>query len=483
MKALFVAAEAVPFVKTGGLGDVIGSLPKALQSSAVDICIVLPKYKSISQQYKSAMVAIKSISISMGGRERDFVVEQLNYRGSNYFFIGNDELFGRNDIYGYPDDAERYGFFCRAVLETLPHLDFKPDIIHCHDWHTGMISVFLDSHYKDSAFYRDMATIFTIHNLRYQGVFPKDTLALLDLNEQYFTIDGIEFYNQINFMKGGLNFSDIITTVSDTYAKEILTPYFGENLEGLLNRRRGDLYGIVNGIDYVEYNPVKDNLIYTKYHKNALVKRSDNKLKLQAELNLPVTRDLPLVAIVSRLVAQKGMDLVAHVMEEILSLDLQLVILGTGDKRYADMFTKAAARYPEKVSANILFDNTLAHKIYAGADMLLMPSLFEPCGLSQLIALRYGCIPIVREVGGLKDTITAYNEITQQGNGFSFTNYNAHDMLHTIQRALKYQQRPAIWKRIIKNAMNCDYSWQRSADKYKRLYEMLLTRKEQDSLQ
>jgi starch synthase len=473
LKVLFAAAEAVPFVKTGGLGDVIGSLPKALQSIGIEICVILPKYKLIPARYLDGMSVKKSISLTIGSRDQSFAIEEYQHDGITFYFIDNKEYFYRDDIYGYDDDAERYGFFCQAILESLPHLNLKPDIIHCHDWHTGLVSVYLTDHYQGEEYYRDIATVFTIHNLKYQGVFPKGVLPQLGLSEQLFTIDGLEFYDQVNFMKGGLNFSDIITTVSDNYAQEILYPFFGEKLEGLLSSRRKDLYGILNGIDYVEYNPVKDDLIYTKYHKNALVKRNENKLKLQEQFNLPVNKEIPLIAIVSRLVAQKGMDLIAHVLDEILSLDVQMLILGTGDKKYADMFIDAANRYPEKISANIMFDNTLAHRIYAGSDMLLMPSQFEPCGLSQLIALRYGCIPIVRETGGLSDTIKPYNEFTHQGNGFSFRNYNAHEMLHVIEKAIEYHQNSVEWKNIIKNAMNCDYSWKSSALKYKKLYERI----------
>lgn len=475
MKVLIVASEAVPFVKTGGLADVIGSLPKALKAVGIDIRVMLPKYGDIPIAFKQQMVFKKKITVPVGCKEQHCGIDELKYNGVTFYFIDNEHYFKRAGLYGFADDAERYALFCRAVLEALPHLGFTPDILHCHDWHTGMVSVFLDSDYKTKSFYSNIVTIFTIHNLQYQGVFPREILKdVLDLSEEYFTMDGVEFYGQVSFMKGGLNFSNIITTVSNTYAEEILYPYFGEKLDGLLRHRKNDLYGILNGLDYQEYNPVKDAHIFTNFHKNALLKRRENKLKLQKQLNLPVNKQIPLIAIISRLVNQKGLDLIEHVLDDILAMDVQMVVLGTGDKKYQHLFLNAANRYPHKVSANIMFDNTLAHKIYAGSDMFLMPSLFEPCGLGQLIALRYGSIPIVRETGGLNDTINSYNDITGEGNGFSFTNYNAHDMLHTIKRAIEYYHQKKIWHKIIKNAMGSDYSWKQSAKKYKRLYQHLL---------
>ncbi|SHK04407.1 starch synthase [Geosporobacter subterraneus DSM 17957] len=474
IKVLFAAAEGTPFIKTGGLADVIGSLPKALQQKDLDIRVVLPKYKTIPLQWKETMRPIKSIMVSLGWRTQYCGIEVFDYEGISFYFIDNEYYFGREGLYGYEDDGERFAFFSRAILEILPHIDFQPDILHCHDWHTALVSVFLKSHYKNNGFYQGIKTIYTIHNLMYQGVFPHSILAdLLGLDDQYFTIDTLEYHGQINYMKGGIIFSDLLTTVSKTYAEEIQSPYFGETLDGLLRKRKKHLYGIVNGIDYDTYNPNTDPYIPSNYVRS-LQKKGINKEKLQELLGLPVNKETPMVAIISRLVSSKGLDLIAHVLEDLMALDLQMVVLGTGEEKYENLFRSTAERYPYKLAARIQFDDRLAHQIYAASDLFLMPSRFEPCGIGQLIALRYGSIPVVRETGGLKDTVQSYNEYTQEGNGFSFTHYNAHDMLYTLRRALQYYQDKKIWGRIIKNAIRCDYSWKKSAEEYISLYQCLL---------
>ncbi|SHE29980.1 glycogen synthase GlgA [Desulforamulus putei] len=484
MKVLFVASEGVPFAKTGGLADVIGSLPRALINQGLDVRVVLPKYGVIPLHYRNSMVCKKTFTVPLGWRNVYCGLEQLEHEGITYYFIDNEYYFKRQGLYGFRDDAERYAFFCRAVLESLPHLGFVPRILHCHDWHTGMISVFLQAHYGNHPFYKDIRTVFTVHNLQYQGVFPKDILGdILDLGEEYFTLDGVEFYGQVSFIKGGLNYSHILTTVSETYAREIQTPYYGEQLDGLLRHRRDRLHGIVNGIDTDYYNPATDPHIFVHYSWETPEKKQDNKKYLQEILCLPTRHDIPLLGLVSRLVSQKGLDLIACVLEEILSMDVQLVVLGTGEKRYEELFQHAAGRYPEKVSANIMFGNTLAHRIYAGSDLFLMPSLFEPCGIGQLIALRYGSIPVVRETGGLKDTVQPYNEYTGEGNGFSFTNYNAHDFLYTLKRAVHFYHQGPVWSKILVNAMKSDYSWYKSAQKYQDLYKKLVMDAEESKTQ
>ena len=478
IKVLFAAAEGTPFIKTGGLADVIGSLPKALLQKEIDIRVILPKYSSIPSQWKDLMTPVKSISVPLGWRTAYCGIEFLTYEGISFYFIDNEHYFGREGLYGYEDDAERFAFFSRAVLEALPHIDFQPDILHCHDWHTAMISVFLKTHYRDNEFYREIKTIYTIHNLMYQGIFPHNILSdLLGLDDHYFTIDTLEYHGQINYMKGGIIFSDLLTTVSKTYAEEIQSPYFGETLDGLLRKRKKYLYGIVNGIDYDIYNPNTDPYISSNYVRS-LPKKAANKEKLQESMGLSVNSEVPMVAIISRLVSPKGLDLIAHVLEDLLALDLQMVVLGTGETKYENLFRSAAERYPHKLAARIQFDDGLAHQIYAASDLFLMPSRFEPCGIGQLIALRYGCIPVVRETGGLKDTVQSYNEYTQEGNGFSFTHYNAHDMLYTLLRALKYYQDKKIWGTIFKNAIRCDYSWKKSADNYIDLFQSLLHKSE-----
>lgn len=475
LKVLFVASEAAPFAKTGGLGDVIGSLPKALKQENVDIRVIMPKYSVIPAEFGAQMVKRTALTVPVGWRRQYTGLYELKYQGVTWYFIDNEYYFKRDGLYGYYDEAERFAYFCRAVLKALPQLEFMPDIIHCHDWQTGPLAAMLKLQYLVRNEYAAIKTVFTIHNLMYQGIFPGDILGdLLGLPNSVFTADGLEFYGQVNYLKSGLAFSDRITTVSKSYAQEIQQPYFGEKLNGFLVKRQADIYGIVNGIDYEVYNPADDKAIYTNYTWRGTTRRLDNKSKLQTELGLPAGKHIPLIGIVSRLVDSKGLDLIAHVMEELLTLNVQLVILGTGETRFENLFNEAARRHPDKVSANITFSDDLAHKIYAGSDMFLMPSRFEPCGIGQLIALRYGSIPIVREVGGLKDTITQFKPETGEGNGFIFTNYNAHEMLSVIEEALALYRDRAEWSKLIKNAMRSDNSWGRSASEYCRLYERLV---------
>jgi len=477
-KVLFVAAEAVPFVKTGGLADVVGSLPKALQQHGLDVRVVLPKYKAIPARFAGNMEFVASITVPVSWRQKYCGIYRLLHEGITYYFIDNEEYFGRDGLYGHWDDGERFAFFCRAVLEFLPTINFFPQVLHCHDWHASLVSVFLRTFYKREPRYWPMRTLLTIHNLRYQGVFPKTVLTdVLGLNWKYFRADALEFYDQINYMKGGIVASDLVSTVSATYAQEIQYPFFGEQLDGLLRERQFDLVGIINGIDYDLYNPATDKDIFVNYAAHTMDRKVENKLQLQERLGLPAKRNTPLIAIVSRLVGPKGLDLIAHVLDELLVYeDVQLVVLGTGEEEYENLFQRAAWNYPAKVSANIYFDDKLAHQIYAAADMFLMPSLYEPCGIGQLIALRYGAVPIVRETGGLKDTIRAFDKYTGEGNGFTFSHYNAHDMFYTIKRALGMYHDIPVWRKVVENAMTSDYSWQHSAKQYIGLYQRLETR-------
>lgn len=475
MKVLFVASESVPFVKTGGLGDVIGSLPAALRKQGIDVRVMLPKYSEIPDDWKQKMKRVWEMTVPVGWRNQYCGVETLIYKGVPFYFIDNEYYFKRAGCYGHYDDGERFAFFNRAVLEVLPYLDFKPDIIHCHDWHTGMISVFLHSHYAYHPYYRWIRTVFTIHNLKYQGIFPYSILHdLLSLGDEYFTMDGVEFYGNVSFMKGALNFSDMITTVSPSYAEEIQTPFYGEGLDGLLRKRRDHLQGILNGLDYHLYIPETDPYIYFPY-KDPLQGKKENKKKLQQDLRLPVNEEIPMVCIVSRLVEQKGMELVLHVLDEMLIHDdFQLVVLGTGDFRYEEAFRQAANRFPHKCSVHFTFDEPFSHQIYAASDIFLMPSLFEPCGIGQLIALRYGTVPVVRETGGLRDTVRPYNEYTGEGNGFSFTNYNAHDMMFTLRRALQIYKNKDVWPHLVKHASESQYDWSSSAAQYGEVYRRLV---------
>ena len=473
IKVLFVAAEAVPFVKTGGLADVIGSLPKELLKEGVDARVILPKYGEIPDRFQEMMTTVAVLDAPVGWRRQYVGIEKLEYQGVTFYFVDNEYYFKRKGLYGHYDDGERFAYYSRAVLESLPFLDFEPDVLHCHDWHTAAVPVLLAAHYREA--YPHLRTVFTIHNLKYQGIFSPAVLSeLLDLDEDYFAPDKLEFFGAANYLKGGLVYADLLTTVSHTYAEEIQTEYFGEKVDGLLRSRSHQLRGIINGIDYDIYNPQTDNDIAVPYTWRSINRKAKNKVKLQECLGLPINPDVPVVAIVSRLVEAKGLDLIAHVFEDIVSQDLQLVILGTGEERYEGMFQHAAYCYPDKVAANIFFDDMLSHKVYGGADIFLMPSQFEPCGIGQLIALRYGTVPVVRETGGLKDTVQAYNEYTGEGNGFSFAHYNAHEMLYTLNNALELYSQPEKWGSIVRNAMKSDFSWRQSAKQYIAVYQELI---------
>ncbi len=476
LKVLYVASEAVPFVKTGGLADVAGSLPKELKKNGVDVRVVIPKYSGIKEEYRNAMKHVGDGEIEVAWRKKYLGIDRYDLNGLPFYFIDNQEYFYREGYYGYPDDVERFTFFCKAVLAMLPKIDFWPDVIHMNDWQTGLISVYLKLNYKDDDKYKNIKTIYTIHNLKYQGRFWKGYLPdVLGLDWKYFNNGDLEYFDDINFMKGAIVYSDKVTTVSRTYAKEIQDPYFGEGLEGMLQKRKDDLSGIVNGLDYDDYDPQTDKYIPFKYNEeNAIEAKGNNKEALQKKLGLPVDRSIPMLAMVTRLVEAKGIDLVTRIMDELLEYeDVQFVLLGTGDRRYEDWFKGLVWRYPKKVSANIYFNNELAHQIYAASDIFLMPSQYEPCGIGQLIALRYGSIPVVRATGGLKDTVEAYNNYTNSGNGFSFNNYNAHELLYSTKRAIDSVNDFGKREKIIKNAMTADYSWDESAKQYKELYSSL----------
>lgn len=474
LKVLYVASEVVPFIKTGGLADVAFSLPKELRKLGIDVRVVLPKYSQISEKFKKDMTLLKSFNVSLGWRNQYCGIEYLELEGIPFYFIDNEYYFKRDGIYGFYDDGERFSFFCRAVLEMIENMDLSPNIIHCNDWHTGMISPLIDAHYRENPRYSDIKTIFSIHNMKYQGVFPKEILGdLLNLSMDYYHIDALEFYCGVSFIKGGINYSDIVTTVSKSYAEEIQTPYYGEQLEGIIKSRKSHLHGIINGIDYDFYNPENDKHIFSEFNINSIENKEENKKCLRQHLKLPQKEDVPLIGMVSRLVHNKGFDIVLNVLDQLLSEDIQIIILGTGEAYFESKLKEYSERYPDKISVNIMFNESLAHKIYAASDMFLMPSKFEPCGLGQLIALRYGTLPIVRETGGLKDTVKSFNEHTGEGNGFSFTDYNAYDMLYTIKRALGFYNDKNLWRKIVLSAMNGDYSWRKSAVTYSDLYKKL----------
>ena len=421
----------------------------SFDNSGADVRVIMPKYGTIPSHLKT--VSFTNVTfISVGASERYAGLEEAKYKGVTFYFIDNEEYFKRGGLYGYEDDGERFAFFCKAVLELIPYLDFVPDILHCHDWQTGMIPVLLEAFYRTKEPYEHIQTVFTIHNLKYQGIFPVSFFKeFFGLEDSWFTIDKLEFYGNASFMKGGLVFSKALTTVSKTYSEEIRYPYFGEGLEGVLSARKEDLYGIINGIDCDEFDPFTDSLIVKRYDKDSLENKEENKAELQLELNLPIRRDVPVIGLVSRLTDQKGLDLIACVLDELLMEDIQFVVLGTGDPQYENMFREAQRKYPNKMSANIRFDNTLAHRIYASSDLFLMPSLFEPCGLGQMIAMRYGSLPVVRKP---RRRIRSSPKRSRRRERLFLSNINAHDMLYTVRYALRYI-RQERFRSIQKEAM------------------------------
>ena len=476
-KVLFVASESVPFIKTGGLADVAGSLPKYFDKKEFDVRVMIPKYACISDEWKQKMQYKTHFYIDLAWRKQYVGILEMEYEGIKFYFVDNEFYFAGDKPYGYiHEDIEKFAFFCKASLSALPSLDFRPDIIHCHDWQTGLIPVYLHDMFMENNFYHGIKTIMTIHNLKFQGIWDlKKVKDITGLNASFFASDKLEAYGDANYLKGGIVYADRVTTVSDSYAEEIKMPFYGEKLDGLMRARSNCLTGIVNGLDYNEWNPETDKLIYANYNiKNFRKEKVKNKRGLQKELGLEQDERKFMLGLVSRLTDQKGLDLVDYVIEEVCAPDTQFVVLGTGEEKYEHLFRHFEWKYHDRVSANIYYSEERSHKIYAACDAFLMPSLFEPCGLSQLMSLRYGTIPIVRETGGLKDTVEPYNEYENTGTGFSFANYNAHEMLGTIKYAKDvYYNRKREWNKIIDRAMAMDFSWNNSANKYADLYRGL----------
>ncbi|MCR5674891.1 MAG: glycogen synthase GlgA [Lachnospiraceae bacterium] len=475
---LFVASEGVPFIKTGGLADVVGSLPKLIDKKYYDVRVVIPKYRCMKQEMTDKLEYVTNFYMDFHWKREYVGIFKAVVEGITYYFIDNEYYFSGDRPYG--DDVvfeiERYTYFSKAALSILPVVDFRPDIIHCHDWQTGLIPVYLKERFQGNEFYRGIKSVMTIHNLKFQGKWDIDTVKdITGLPDYYFTPDKLGFYKDGNLLKGGLVYADAITTVSDTYAEEIKMPFYGEGLDGLLRARAGDLRGIVNGIDYEDFNPETDKHLEHPYNQvNFRKEKGKNKTALQKELGLAVDEKRMMLGIVSRLTDQKGFDLIAYVMDELCHDAVQIVVLGTGEDQYENMFRHFAWKYHDMVSANIYYSDGLSHKIYAASDAFLMPSLFEPCGLSQLMALRYGTLPIVRQTGGLKDTVEPYNRFESSGTGFGFLNYNAHEMLGTIREAeaLYYDNRRE-WNKMVDRAMKVDFSWKVSAQKYQEMYMWL----------
>ncbi len=478
MKVAFVASEASPFAKTGGLGDVIGALPMALTKEGIEVSVFLPMYGDIPKHFQQQMQLIQECEVQISWRRQYVGIKSLYYKGIQYYFISNKFYFWRWGLYGYGDDGERFIFFSKAVLEAIKVLGKPFDVIHSHDWQAAPVPVFLKALYAKDPCFEKTRTVFTIHNIRYQGVFGREIMDdPLGLGMEYFHPNALEFYGNVNLMKGALQFSDALTTVSPTYSEEIKTEFFGEGLEGVLQQQNEKLIGIVNGIDVANYDPATDGKIAKNYDPDNLQKKAVNKTYLQEKFQLPSDPSIPVIGLISRFVEQKGLDLIQGIITDLLQQKVQVVILGSGEKKYEDFFNGLAHDFPEKMGVYIGFDETLAREIYAGSDFFLMPSLFEPCGLGQLIAMRYGTIPIVRETGGLRDTVEPYNEFTGEGNGFSFIHYSGHDLLFAINRAINAYHKPEVMKYLRKNAMNADVSWRKSAREYRSLYEELIQRR------
>jgi starch synthase len=464
MKIVICSSEVVPFAKTGGLADVAGALPLALENLKQEVVVVMPGYACV----KNAGVTVKK-------SKPGFSVATLG-KNIKVYFIENEQYYNRPGLYGektgdYPDNLLRFSFYSDKTLELLKLIDFQPDVIHCNDWQSVLIPVFLKTHFKNDAFYKKTKTILTVHNLAYQGLFPREQFSQLKLDESLFSIEGFEFYGKINLLKAGIIFADSITTVSQGYAKEILTKEFGCGLEAVLQKRKANLSGIINGLDYSIWNPMTDKQIFENYDKVDLSGKGKNKKELQKLCGLKVKEDLPLLGFVGRLAEQKGIDLLSEVIKDIGNLNIQVVILGTGDQKYHDLLEGIAKQVSQLFSLNLKFDDALARRIYAGCDMFLMPSRYEPCGLGQMISFKYGTIPLVYKTGGLSDTVVNFNSKKDDGNGFMFTNYSNAEFLSTINRAKSIYANKKAWQNLVKKVMALNFSWEESARKYLALYK------------
>ncbi|OEU54078.1 MAG: starch synthase [Desulfuromonadales bacterium C00003096] len=475
MNILLVASEVAPFAKTGGLADVAGALPQALAHLGHDVRIFMPYYHCISEKPFVTERLKLTVEVEIAGIKRSVGIFQGQLGEVPVYFLDYPEFFQRQGLYGtaagdYPDNAQRFGLFCRAVLEALPQLNFRPDVLHLNDWQTGLIPVLLRSERAADPFYARTGTVMTIHNLGYQGLFPAETLAELGLDPSLFHMEGLEYYDQLSFLKGGLFFSDLITTVSPSYCREIQTPNFGHGFEGILRKRRRELVGILNGIDCQQWNPAQDEALHTPYSATEPAGKAQDKLALQHQLGLARDSHLPILAMVTRLATQKGLDILEAAWPQLIRRPLQFVLLGDGEEKHMAFFRRLQDRHPESVSINLSFDDTLARRIYAGSDLFLMPSHYEPCGLGQLIALRYGAIPLVRRTGGLADTVFDADK-NPQGNGFVFAAPTATALLRTLDRALKRYHDHDDWAQLVQRAMDGDFSWEQSASHYVEVYQ------------
>src|SRR5947209_3868866 len=472
LKILILAAEVVPFAKVGGLADVVGALPKALRELGHDVRLVMPRYGQIKPDKFKLTTVLETVHVSMATfKEQVGVCQGEIGDGIPVYMIDAPRYFDREKIYGYTYDGERFILFCRAALESMRLLDWSPNIVHCNDWQTGIVPNWMHTVYRDDPFFANTATDYTIHNLAYQGIFGYRILEVAGVAAGGFLYPQIvELANVVDIMGRGILFADAITTVSERYAQEILTPTFGEKLDQLLRSRRERLFCILNRIDYQELNPATDHYIHTNFDAQSLDKRPENKRMLQEQAHLPVHPEVPLLAMISRLTDQKGFDMLGQIIQPLLAQGVQFVVLGIGDQHYHEMFQNLAARYPEQVAIFLTFNTEIAQRIYAGSDMFLMPSRFEPCGLGQLIAMRYGSVPIVRAVGGLANTVQEYDPRSGAGNGFAFTNYDPWELFAAIVRALELYRFEDIWRRLQQRGMAADHSWQASAMRFADVY-------------
>lgn len=480
LKILFASSEVTPFAKTGGLADVSGSLPAALASLGHQVVVAMPLYRSV----KESQIRVNShegyLEVPFRGKMEKVPVSFTELNSNvRVYFVKRDEFFDRSALYGtpegdYPDNAERFIFFSQSVLGLSKWIEFQPDIIHCHDWQTGLVPVYLKTLYKDDSFFSSSRTVFTIHNLAYQGLFPEKSMPISGLPQELFSMEGLEYYGKMNFLKGGIVFSDAITTVSEKYSQEIQTQEYGYGLEGVLQKRARDIHGILNGVDYKEWSPEDDTFLVANYDWNDLTGKRKCRRELLEIFGLEGSENAPLIGIISRLAAQKGFDILAGAVEELIGLGVFLILLGTGDRAYEKQFAELGEKHRGRFGVKIAFDNALAHKIEAGADMFLMPSRYEPCGLNQMYSLRYGTIPVVRATGGLDDTIQEFDPKSGKGNGFKFAEYSSGALIEAVQRALSVYKKREVWLGLMKNAMKEDFSWNRSALRYESVYRQVL---------
>jgi starch synthase len=479
LKILLASSEIYPFAKTGGLADVAGALPKALKKIGVDVRVIMPKYKGIEEKGFPITYKHYTFSCPISQRAVSGEIVESEYDGIPAYLVEKDEYFYRDYLYSTPDgdyldNAERFIFFSKSILEAVRLTGWVPDVLHCNDWQTGHVPLFLRGLHKDDPDLAKIGTLFTIHNMGYQGLFWHYDMHLLNLGWEYFTPECLEFYGKINFLKGGIVSSDIINTVSRKYSEEIQTPEFGAGLDGVLRSRKSDLYGIVNGVDYDDWSPDKDAYVPAKFTAETVGLKARDKAALQQAFGLPARPAVPLVASISRLADQKGFDLIADAFEEMMALDMQYILLGTGERKYHELFAALSKKYPKSFAVKIAYDNTLAHLIEAGADIFLMPSRYEPCGLNQIYSLKYGTVPVVRAVGGLEDTIRDDPARPGLATGFKFYDYSAEEMLRALKRALALHRDKDAWLALVKRCMQQDFSWEKSATEYAALYKKAL---------